>query len=320
MGAETGERIASGPAPGRAPWRANHRLDSIMAESLRKSILSRACRVKPSTWRPERRGLWESDAPVTKQKIRPHPVLTRYYPSSQAHGEYLRGLFNRTAAGYDRINRLMSLGCGGWYRRNALRQAGLRGGARVLDVAVGTGLVAREILRICGEGGSVVGLDPSENMLAIARRSLGIASVQGRAEKLPIADACMDFISMGYALRHMSCLGDAFAEFLRVLRPGGTLLILDFGRPGRAVGRFLARAYFVSLAPALCRMLGDDKQVSRLMRYCWDTVELCVAPEVVLETLANTGFTAGRCTSSLGVFRAYAASKPVGAGDVQPPP
>jgi demethylmenaquinone methyltransferase / 2-methoxy-6-polyprenyl-1,4-benzoquinol methylase len=272
------------------------------------------------TWLSWRQRIWESDEPVRDHRIRPHPVLTGYYPSLHAHAEFLRGLFNRTAASYDRINRVMSLGCGGWYRRNALRQAGLRRGARVLDVAVGTGLVAREIVRICGQRGSVVGLDPSEKMLAIARHSLGIAIVQGRAEKLPIADACMDFVSMGYALRHMSCLSDAFAEFRRVLRPGGTLLILDFGRPQRAVCRFLARAYFASLVPALCRMLGDDEEVSRLMRYCWDTVEFCVAPDVVLETLANTGFTAGYCTSSLGVFRAYTASKPTGGGDAQSPP
>ncbi len=242
--------------------------------------------------------------------IRPHPTLSAYYPSPQARSDFVRTLFNRTAADYDLTTRIMSLGCGGLHRRDALSRAGLRPGARVLDVAVGTGQVAREAIRICGGQGQVIGIDPSENMLALARRSLGIEVIHGRAEDLPIAAASIDFLSMGYGLRHVSCLGLAFAEFYRVLRPGGRLLILEFGQSAGAVGRTLARLYLGRIVPALCRALAASDRAGELYRYCWDTIESCVPAPAILSALAEAGFAAPGCTTSLGVFRAYTASKP----------
>ncbi len=75
--------------------------------------------------------------------LRPHPVLPAYYGRLEERGAFVRALFNGNAGEYDRINRIFSLGSGGRYRRQALLAAGLRPGMRVLDVAVGTGLVAR---------------------------------------------------------------------------------------------------------------------------------------------------------------------------------
>jgi demethylmenaquinone methyltransferase/2-methoxy-6-polyprenyl-1,4-benzoquinol methylase len=90
-----------------------------------------------------------------------------------------------------------------------------------VDVAVGTGLVAAEAARVLGDPAAVTGLDLSEGMLAEARRRLGggVRLVQARAERLPVADRSVDFVSMGYALRHVADLGVAFAEYRRVLRP-----------------------------------------------------------------------------------------------------
>jgi demethylmenaquinone methyltransferase/2-methoxy-6-polyprenyl-1,4-benzoquinol methylase len=249
---------------------------------------------------------------VTEDLLRPHPVLTRYYASHETHGDFVRGLFNRTAADYDLVTRILSLGSGGRYRREALLRAGLSQGARVLDLAVGTGQVAREAIRICGHRSHVIGIDRSENMLAIARRALGITVIQGRAEALPVADASADFVSMGYALRHVSSLQVAFREFHRALRPGGKLLILEFGHPESAAGRALAEFYLGRVAPLLCRAIGRSIRASELMRYCWDTVEAGVEPSVILGELAGSGFEATACTATLGVLRAYTAGKPGG--------
>ncbi len=153
--------------------------------------------------------------------------------------------------------------------------------------------MAREAIRICGDRGCVIGLDLSENMLAIARRALGIGTVRARGEELPIASESMDFVSMGYALRHMADLGRAFAEFHRVLRPGGTLLILEIGRPPGAPVRALARLYLGRIVPALCRVRGSGTEAGRLMQYYWDTIEACVAPSVILDALACAGFDGG---------------------------
>lgn len=228
--------------------------------------------------------------------------------------DFVRDLFNRTAAEYDRINQIMSLGSGRRYRRKALYQAGLRTGARLLDVAVGTGLLAREALQICGDRRRVIGVDPSEQMLLLAAQSLGIPVILGRAEALPVGDASIDFVSMGYALRHMRDLGVALAEFFRVLRPGGTLLILEIGPPDSRLGQAFLWLYLGCVVPALCLLLRNGRQAYLLMRYFWATIESCVPPHVIIETLGQVGFEMPQCTRSLGIFRAYCAHKPSGPG------
>ena len=102
---------------------------------------------------------------------RPHPVLPDYYEEPREREEFVRSLFDASAADYERVNRIMSLGSGNWYRRRVLRMNGLKIGHAVLDIAVGTGLLAREARTITGTCGSVVGLDASFGMLTEAKRS-----------------------------------------------------------------------------------------------------------------------------------------------------
>ncbi|GAA0586120.1 bifunctional demethylmenaquinone methyltransferase/2-methoxy-6-polyprenyl-1,4-benzoquinol methylase UbiE [Craurococcus roseus] len=242
----------------------------------------------------------------------PHRPLTRWYGAPAERAGFVRALFNGTAADYDRINGVFSLGTGGWYRRQALRRAGLAPGQRVLDVAVGTGLVAAEAVRVLGDPGAVTGLDLSEGMLAEARRRLpgGARLVQARAEALPVADGSVDFLSMGYALRHVSDLGVAFAEYQRVLRPGGRVLLLEIGRPEGPAARTLLKAYLGRVVPALCRWTAPRRRAGQLMDYYWDTIEACVPADTILRHLRGAGFTEVRCDTSLGVFKAYSGRRP----------
>src|SRR3954449_6403754 len=136
--------------------------------------------------------------------LAPHPTLPRYYAGEAEKRSFVRKIFNETAPDYERVERWMALGSGSWYRRQALLRAGLAPGMRVLDVAIGTGLVAREEAAITGDPKLVLGLDPSIGMLSEARRTLPVQAVLGVAEELPLADAQFDFLSMGYALRHLS--------------------------------------------------------------------------------------------------------------------
>ena len=238
--------------------------------------------------------------------LAPHPDLTGYYPAAEARAGFVRRLFDDTAAHYDRINSVFSLGSGAWYRRQALRRAGLRPGDRLLDVACGTGLVTREALALVGPQGLVLGLDPSAGMLGEARR-LGAPLVQARAEALPLADASLDMVSMGYALRHVAALDAAFAEYHRVLRPGGRLLLLEIGRPDSRLGLALAKAYLGRVVPALCRVAAP--RAGTLMTYYWDTIEACVPAEAIQTALRGAGFQAVSCETSLGLFRAYTARR-----------
>ena len=221
-----------------------------------------------------------------------------------------RDLFDRSADRYDRLEWWTGLGQGPSYRREALQRGGLKAGMSVLDVATGTGLVAREALKLIGPQGRLVGLDPSSAMLAEARRALAIETVEGRAEAIPLPGGQFDFVSMGYALRHVGDLGATFREYLRVLKPGGTVCILEIARPqSRLLGELL-KFHLRYLVPALSRLLLRRRDPAVLWEYYWDTIEACVPPATIERALAIAGFSEVRSQLTLGIFREYYARKP----------
>ena len=254
-----------------------------------------------------------NDRPVTEpppaETLAPHVPLTAYYADEGERHRYLRRIFDDTAADYDRIERVLALGSGGWYRARALRRARLQPGADVLDVGIGTGLVAREALRIIGPEGTLVGVDPSAGMMGQVRLP-GVQLVAGRAEALPRADASCDFVCMGYALRHLADLPAAFAEFHRVLRPGGRLLLLEITRPQGRLALAALKGYMRVVVPAVASVVARRRQTAELWRYYWDTIEACVPPQVVIEALRAAGFRRVRRYVELGVFSEYTALKP----------
>jgi demethylmenaquinone methyltransferase/2-methoxy-6-polyprenyl-1,4-benzoquinol methylase len=240
----------------------------------------------------------------------PHPVLQEHYATEHDRASFVRALFDRTAAQYDRANAVFSLGTGAWYRRHALAVGGMRPGMRVLDVAVGTGWVASAAQHILGTGNRIIGLDVSAGMLRAARRRLDIPLIQAAAEALPVADASVDFVTMGYALRHVSDLAVVFREFHRVLRPGGRVLMLEIGRPAKPIRFALAKFYLKRLLPAVCRLVSPRTSLAELMDYYWDTIEHCVAPAAILGQLADNGFADVACRTDLELFQAYRARRP----------
>src|SRR5690349_15811410 len=125
----------------------------------------------------------------------PHPDLLEYYPSSGARRRFVDGLFDRAAPHYAWINRIMSLGSGVWYRRDALRRAGVGPGMVVLDVATGNGVVAGAARNLVGASGRVVGADASLGMLRQARKRLvAFPGIQGLAEELPLAGGSVNAV------------------------------------------------------------------------------------------------------------------------------
>jgi demethylmenaquinone methyltransferase/2-methoxy-6-polyprenyl-1,4-benzoquinol methylase len=235
--------------------------------------------------------------------------LPGYYADERGQRRFLRELFDGSARDYDYVERLLALGSGSWYRRNALLHAGLSRGMRVLDVATGTGLVAREALATVGPEGCVVGLDPSAGMLAEAHRQLPMTLVRGRGEKLPLRDASFDFVSMGFALRHVTDLDSLFAEFRRVLKPGGVACVLEISRPRPKVIAEPLRVFMTRVVPAVARIARRHSDAQRLMDFYWDTIDACVAPEEVLAALARAGLDSPTRVLSLGMFSEYVARK-----------
>lgn len=235
----------------------------------------------------------------------PHPPLTEYYAGSGERERWVRALFDRTASDYDRVEHLVGFGSGPWYRKRALRAAGLTAGMDLLDVGAGTGLVSKAALSIVGSSGSVTAVDPSPGMLAAANFPGTVRVMEGFAERLPAENARFDFLSMGFALRHVGDLAAAFAEFHRVLRPGGRLCVLEITRPRGALATRLLRAYMRGVVPSLAALVGRHAESRTLMRYYWDTIEACVPPETVLRALDQAGFVGATRTVTLGIFSEY---------------
>ncbi|MFM8641099.1 MAG: ubiquinone/menaquinone biosynthesis methyltransferase, partial [Planctomycetota bacterium] len=150
----------------------------------------------------------------------------------------VRGVFDSVAPKYDLMNDLMSGGMHRLWKQFTLSQTHLRPGQRALDVAGGTGDLARGMAAQVGEQGLVVLSDINGAMLAHGRNRLidagllrGVSYVQANAERLPFPDSSFDCVTIGFGLRNVTDKAAALASMRRVLRPGGQLLVLEFSQP-----------------------------------------------------------------------------------------
>src|SRR5271170_5199342 len=175
------------------------------------------------------------DLPATP--LSPHRPLDEFYAAPAARQNFVNELFDEAAPDYDWVSGMMSFWSDRFYRKDALRKAGLRSEMRLLDVASGTGLMIKAALELGVNPAQVTGVDPSCGMLAQnrGRNPPAVTLLEGKGENLPCANATFDFVSMGYALRHVEDLRKLFGEFHRVLRPDGLVLILEITRPKSAV-------------------------------------------------------------------------------------
>ena len=237
--------------------------------------------------------------------LSPHPPLPEYYSEAGQRERFVRDLFDDTAPWYDWALALMSFGSAGRYRRQALERAGIKRGDAILDIATGTGAVARAGIAVAGGSDRVIGLDPSIGMLQAGRAKTGVRIVQATSERLPFANASFDAITIGFAMRHFADLNTVFKECRRVLKPGGRLLILEITAPQSPVALALLGLYMGLIVPALITVLSRQRKVGRLMRYYWVTTRDCVRPEVILEALRQSGLTGAQRHVEVGVFSEY---------------
>ncbi len=243
--------------------------------------------------------------------MRPHDAIPDRYADETTKRSFVGDVFSHGARYYDRIGRIGFFGTGKFYRKRAVERAGLRPGMQALDVACGTGAVTRVIFEALGGAGQVCGVDPIENMLAEARKSVPVPFHLGHAEALPFPDRSFDFLSMGYALRHVSDLNRTFNEYRRVLRPGGRLLILEITRPQARLAFVLSRLYFRDILPTVSWMVTGSSAAFKMMSYYWQTIDACVPPSTIMAAMSQAGFLDVQHVVELSVFSAYTAAAPM---------
>jgi demethylmenaquinone methyltransferase/2-methoxy-6-polyprenyl-1,4-benzoquinol methylase len=209
--------------------------------------------------------------------------MTGTLPDGDDKRVAVEAMFDRIAPGYDRMNRIISLGQDARWRRRTVSGLTLPRGGHVVDLGCGTGDLCREL---AAAGHAAVGVDRSAGMLAAARTDQPL--VRGDAECLPFPDGSVDGIVSGFALRNLVDLDGVLRECARVLRPGGRFAALDAAVPTHAVLRVGNAAWFRGAVPLLGRLLGRDATA-----YAYLPRSLAYLPEAarLLSQLAASGFT-----------------------------
>jgi demethylmenaquinone methyltransferase/2-methoxy-6-polyprenyl-1,4-benzoquinol methylase len=181
---------------------------------------------------------------------------TFYNPGSERAAR-VNDLFAGIALRYDLINDLQSFGLHRLWKRRLVRLANPKVGERALDLCCGTGDIALALAR---HGAEVAGLDFSEPMLEIARRKTSHSAlrtphfIQGDAQQIPFPDNSFEIVTVGYGLRNLASFETGLREMQRVARPGGRLLVLDFGKPDNTLWRSMYFGYLKFFVPVLGRI------------------------------------------------------------------
>jgi demethylmenaquinone methyltransferase/2-methoxy-6-polyprenyl-1,4-benzoquinol methylase len=209
----------------------------------------------------------------------------------------VRQVFDSVAPRYDLMNDLMSLGLHRLWKRFAVELAAVRRGERVLDLAGGTGDLARLLAPRVGPTGRVLLADINGAMLARGRDRLLDAGIAGNvdylqldAERLPLADGSLDCVLIGFGLRNVTDKQAALTEMQRVLRPGGRALVLEFSRPVLAPLRPLYDAYSFQVLPRIGRLVAGD---AGSYRYLAESIRRHPDQDTLLGMLHAAGFS--RC-------------------------
>ena len=203
----------------------------------------------------------------------------------------VRSMFDRIAPRYDLLNRLLSAGSDVRWRRAAVDFLELPPGARVLDLCTGTADLLLEALgRDRGHRG--VGIDLSLEMLLRGAQKLGrdgfrgSGLVQGDAERLPLRSACWDAALVAFGIRNVGDPEAALVEIVRVLRPGGRLVVLEFSMPGGLLGS-LYRVYFRQVLPRVGGLVSGDRAA---YSYLPDSVVRFPTPDTFASAMLRAGF------------------------------
>ena len=209
----------------------------------------------------------------------------------------MAGVFDSVAERYDLMNDLMSVGIHRLWKRFTIELSGVRRGDAVLDIAGGTGDLAAKFAPIVGSAGEVVLADINASMLRVGRDRLldrglpgSLHYVQADAQQLPFAEDHFDCITIAFGLRNVTDKARALSAMLRVLKPGGRLLVLEFSRPRNELLSKAYDAYSFNVIPVMGRLITGD---SDSYRYLAESIRMHPDQEKLRDMMEDAGF--ARC-------------------------
>jgi len=261
-------------------------------------------------------------------------MANRFFAPGEQRAARVHDLFSRIAPHYDLINDLQSFGLHRYWKRWVVQLARPQHGHRALDVCCGTGDLALALAR---RGARVAGLDFSKRMLEVAQRrtsgfrnseaqaalsaaqathyaSPGPHLIRADAQHIPFRDESFDVVTMGYGLRNLASWESGLEEMRRVLKPGGRLVVLDFGKPENALWRGLYFGYLRLFVPVLGRLVCGSAEA---YGYILESLKAYPAQQGVAGKMHALGLTNVRIVSLLaGVMSInYGEKRSGGAGE-----
>ena len=204
------------------------------------------------------------------------------------------GVFHSVASRYDLMNDIMSAGIHRLWKRFTIELSGVRAGHSVLDIAGGTGDLAAKFAEIVGAEGLVVLADINDSMLNVGRDKLidkgvleGLTFAQADAQYLPFADNSFDCITIAFGLRNVTDKSLALSSMLRVLKPGGRLLVLEFSKPTNPLLGKVYDAYSFNVLPRLGQLIAGDAES---YQYLAESIRVHPDQETLKDVMSDSGF------------------------------
>jgi demethylmenaquinone methyltransferase/2-methoxy-6-polyprenyl-1,4-benzoquinol methylase len=239
-------------------------------------------------------------------------VVVPYKEDPGAKKQQVARMFNSISGRYDFLNHFLSLGIDMAWRRKAINRLDASKPKRILDVATGTGDFAIEALRLNPD--QVIGVDISDGMLDVGRKKLKAKKLDHRielrnadSEKLPFEDNYFDAVIVAFGVRNFENLELGLGEMLRVVKPGGEVVILEFSKPSKFPMKQLYNVYFTTILPTIGRWISRDQAA---YRYLPESVKAFPDGNDFLKVLSGLGYKNPQCDPlTFGISSLYQGSK-----------
>jgi demethylmenaquinone methyltransferase / 2-methoxy-6-polyprenyl-1,4-benzoquinol methylase len=239
-------------------------------------------------------------------------TVVPYKDERSGKKEQVAKMFDNISHRYDFLNHFLSLGIDKIWRRKAIALLREAKPLSILDVATGTGDFALQAMDLKPE--RIAGIDISEGMLEVGRRKVRekkldhvIELKTGDSENIPFEENKFDAVTVAFGVRNFENLEKGLAEILRVLKPGGKLVVLEFSRPGKFPMKQLYRLYFKHILPKIGRIVSSDRAA---YTYLPESVEVFPDGDDFLRILSHVGFKNTQCkVLTFGISSIYSATK-----------